>query len=551
MSNYAPFIKPYVEYNEHGWGPCEVPELDVPYQPFCKGDRLGKICDWTVSLPEKKFPSKYASTFGNSSQYAYFYEDDDSTFHLVDTTGSKAFKPYQRGRYRPNVRNNVRARGRTGRGSQAVGGPGGPAAGGSTANSTKYGKGRNTRNTQNVGRRFGRSAPTRLRESSVMVQSDWVSIEEIDFARLLKLALPNIKEGKDIATCGSLEYYDKLYDRVNLRNEKPLLKMDRVVHTVTTTDDPVIRRLSKTMGNVFATDEILATIMCCTRSNYSWDVVIEKLGTKVFLDKRDNDQFDLLTVNETSLEPPMDEEGSINSAHSLAMEATLINHNFSQQVLRIGDQEPRFKFEEPNPFEEQGVDLASMGYRYRQWDLGNEVVLIARCKHNGVIQGPNGEMQFLSIKALNEWDSKGSNSVEWRQKLDTQRGAVLASELRNNACKLARWTVEAVLAGSDQLKLGYVSRVNPRDHLRHVILGTQQFKPQEFATQINLNMDNAWGVLRCLIDIVMKQPDGKYLIMKDPNKSMIRLYDIPENAFDSDCNDDTESSETFVHSNDN
>lgn len=79
--------------------------------------------------------------------------------------------------------------------------------------------------------------------------------------------------------------------------------------------------------------------------------------------------------------------------------------------------------------------------------------------------------------------------------------------------------------------------------MRHVILGMQQFKPQEFATQINLNMDNAWGVLRCLIDIVMKQPDGKYLIMKDPNKPMIRLYEIPENTFDSEDNDDEETSD--------
>ncbi|KAI9584380.1 hypothetical protein GQX74_006275 [Glossina fuscipes] len=68
--------------------------------------------------------------------------------------------------------------------------------------------------------------------------------------------------------------------------------------------------------------------------------------------------------------------------------------------------------------------------------------------------------------------------MEWRQKLDTQRGAVLANELRNNACKLAKWTVQAVLAGSDQLKLDYVSRINSRDPSRHVILGTQQFKPQ-------------------------------------------------------------------------
>ncbi|KAJ8970242.1 hypothetical protein NQ317_017602, partial [Molorchus minor] len=32
----------------------------------------------------------------------------------------------------------------------------------------------------------------------------------------------------------------------------------------------------------------------------------------------------------------------------------------------------------------------------------------------------------------------------------------------------------------------------------------------------------------------MKQKDGKYLIMKDPNKPMIRLYDIPDNTFESD-----------------
>lgn len=63
-----------------------------------------------------------------------------------------------------------------------------------------------------------------------------------------------------------------------------------------------------------------------------------------------------------------------------------------------------------------------------------------------------------------------------------------------------------------------MSRVNVRDSSKHVILGTQQYKPSEFATQITLNMDNAWGILRCIIDLCMKQKDGKYLIMKDPNK---------------------------------
>lgn len=50
------------------------------------------------------------------------------------------------------------------------------------------------------------------------------------------------------------------------------------------------------------------------------------------MDKRDGTEFDLLTVNETSVEPPQDESTSLNAPQNLALEATFINHNFSQQV---------------------------------------------------------------------------------------------------------------------------------------------------------------------------------------------------------------------------
>ena len=64
----------------------------------------------------------------------------------------------------------------------------------------------------------------------------------------------------------------------------------------------------------------------------------------------------------------------------------------------------------------------------------------------------------------------------------------------------------------------YVSRQHVLDSTKHVVLGMQQFKPTEFAQQINLKLENAWGILRCIIDICMKLKQGKYLIMKDPNK---------------------------------
>merc|ERR1712050_588957 len=112
------------------------------------------------------------------------------------------------------------------------------------------------------------------------------------------------------------------------------------------------RRLVKAEpdANVFVTDAILATLMCASRSAYSWDIVVQKIGGKVFLDKRDNTEFDLLTVSETAAEPPQDEGSSLNSPRNLALEATFINHNFSQQVLKADVE--KYKFPEENPFAE-------------------------------------------------------------------------------------------------------------------------------------------------------------------------------------------------------
>ena len=41
----AHFDPPAIQENDNGWGPSAVPEKfkDMPYQPFAKGDRLGKV----------------------------------------------------------------------------------------------------------------------------------------------------------------------------------------------------------------------------------------------------------------------------------------------------------------------------------------------------------------------------------------------------------------------------------------------------------------------------------------------------------------------------
>lgn len=49
------------------------------------------------------------------------------------------------------------------------------------------------------------------------------------------------------------------------------------------------------------------------------------------------------------------------------------------QVLKSGPNEPRYKFDEPNPFvsEEEEGEVASVAYRYKKWDLGGGIVSIS------------------------------------------------------------------------------------------------------------------------------------------------------------------------------
>jgi len=60
----------------------------------------------------------------------------------------------------------------------------------------------------------------------------------------------------------------------------------------------------------------------------------------------------------------------------------------------------------------------------------------------------------------------------------------------------------------------YVSRVTPRDNSKHVILAVGTYKPKDFAAQMNVQLTNAWGIVRAIVDICRKRPDGKYVLVK-------------------------------------
>ena len=326
------------------------------------------------------------------------------------------------------------------------------------------------------GRRFGwrdYDKPQRNRDASVTVKPDWKLLEEIDFLRLTKLNLET-SEGEDIDSYGFLYFYDRAYDKQPgaKTSERKLNVIDRAAYNVSTSNDPIINELAeKEEATIYATDTVLSMLMCAPRSVYSWDLVMSRVGNKVFIDKREGSSLDMVTVNENAADAPLEtSEGnkdSMNNPSALMLEATHINNVFPIQVVNESETSKR---DMPNehPFynaAEETDPPASKAYRYRKFDLSLErdeepLNLIVRTELDAIVKNNiSGEDQFLTIKALNEFDNKAQGSggaLDWRAKLSSQRGAVVATEMKNNSCKLARWTVQSILAKADLMKLGYV-----------------------------------------------------------------------------------------------
>ncbi len=109
-----------------------------------------------------------------------------------------------------------------------------------------------------------------------------------------------------------------------------------VAHADIQTNELCRQLASEDQGRVFVTDTLLTTLMCTTRSVYSWDIVVTRAGDKLFFDKRDGSSLDMLTVAETAPEAVPEEKDNMNGVQQLSLEATAINQSFSQQVCLWG-----------------------------------------------------------------------------------------------------------------------------------------------------------------------------------------------------------------------
>lgn len=556
-----------IAHSTEGFGPMSVDvEVDAVknmiYAPYNKTDKFGRAADWLGddygagrggdrgdrrdgrSQREAgksgdrgdrdrgaSGASSAAAAAGGVETVFNFVADanEEESFSLVDNTGSRSRGGGERGGRGGRGWNQQGGRGR-GRGNQE-----------DVARDAGIGAERERNRQARIQSRkaqqwntwaYNRQQNSVQYSASVDIRPDWEVLEQIAFPEITKQSL-QLAEGnpEDLAAYGSVRWFDKSYDRITPKTEVALRRLPNEANrNLTASEDPIMQKYaSEGAGNVFVTDAVLAAIMCSARSNYSWDVVVKKKDGSIFLDKRSEGNFDLLTVSETAQEPITDDADDINGVPQLSQEGTRVNRAYVEQALT--SEKASHKLGEPVPFFTED-DTDSIAYKYRKWNVDGDTKLICRCELNAVSESKGmdkGKGVTTLVKALNEFDSKVTG-IDWRLKIETQRGAVIANELKNNANKLAKWTAMATLVGAEQIKLGFVSRVHPRDSNLHAILNTQTYKTKDFAQQINLKESNMWGAFKLFLETCRKFPDGTFICVKDPSKGMLRFYTYEEKS---------------------
>ena len=469
--------------------------LDVPFAPFPRSDRLGRIADWTG--PSEHAASAIGSVGGGRKMKVSTRPEEENagwTFTADRTllaankkSGSSSFKAYT-APLRVDGGSSIGANGNRSRG------PG-----------RRIGWG---------GQRFANDRSQRKREPSVLISSTWRILEEIEFSRLAKLQL-DPEDPSVVATIGSVPIFDPLANKINTKNERPIPTSDIPTETFKPLiDDAKLLSLAKEVGaTIIMSDATASALMASKRSVIPWDIIISKTSTGLLvIDQRSESNLGSVTVNENAPDTPNDELSA-----SLMTEATRLGNFSLPSVLGNG-------------FHKYSDGISDCAYRYTQLDLGDGNIAIVRSiirlAMSSVQSDKNDSWEPVLIIPLLEvkGEKTSTASMDWKTKLDTQRGAVLAHEIRNNGAQMARGVFSALLSASEAIKLVYVHRSKSS----FKVLGLQSYEPYELASQMSLDVPNGYGILRATIDLIKKQPGstGEFLLMRDPNKPLLRLYKI-------------------------
>ena len=308
---------------------------------------------------------------------------------------------------------------------------------------------------------------------------------------------------------------------------------------------------------IVASDMAIATLMNIPKAYYSWDLKITKTKDVIYIGKRDKDEkeefvfLDLEMVGENSITPPPANAEEFkgpstpanerrqaalrnNTAMNLMKEGTKILH--SVQNVAIDKEGNVQTFEKNHPIQEaedqQGIPFH--GYTYMRWPFGDGRTLITRGQLHSYEdmsgKGDEDSIKYSNIYAMNQWKF---NKPEW-DKIDADKAAVLGGELTDNNNRVSKWALQSLFAGADNMKIVFVKRQKLFSNLKQQIIGCSTVSTYKFLNLISFQMESAWSNVKFIADYFSKQEDGEYIIVRDPIKNVLKIFNMEEQEGEED-----------------
>jgi len=210
-------------------------------------------------------------------------------------------------------------------------------------------------------------------------------------------------------------------------------------------------------------------------------------------------------------------------------EATKIWH--SVQTLCVEDKNiHEFPHNHPLQEDEDQQDLPLHGYTYMKWPFGKNRTLITRGQNHSFEKITSGaenseaKIKYSNIYALNQWKF---NKPEWK-KVDHDKTSVLGGELTDNSNRVAKWALQSLFAGVDNMKIVFVTRQKLSNASKHQIIGSSTLSVPKFMNLIGFKYEEAWNRVKFIIDYFEKVDDGSYILLRDPMKGTIKIYSTEE-----------------------
>eukprot|EP00345_Euplotes_harpa_P006117 CAMPEP_0168330054 /NCGR_PEP_ID=MMETSP0213-20121227/7481_1 /TAXON_ID=151035 /ORGANISM="Euplotes harpa, Strain FSP1.4" /LENGTH=539 /DNA_ID=CAMNT_0008333509 /DNA_START=20 /DNA_END=1639 /DNA_ORIENTATION=- len=391
----------------------------------------------------------------------------------------------------------------------------------------------------------------RYKDMAVKISENWKQIDE--FSSLILNNLPKFIPGANqvIGRGGKIGEYRIDLDSVSNDTKVPFTPFKEIATNRLSTnsiilDEFIADHVEEIKGTkIIASDMVIATLMNFSKSVYSWDIKVEKFGDLIYLDKRDiedgNDEYvsvDLESVGENSSKPPqadaeVDSKSTtalpINTALSLMKEATKIMHSV-QNVCVSKDSVQEFDLKHPAQEDEDQTDLPLQGYTYMEWPFGKGRTLITRGQLHSFMKKDNDDVNYCNIYAMNQWRF---TKAGWSN-IDTEKTSIFSQELTDNTNRVSKWAIQSMLAGADIMKILFVARQKILKNDKHYIMSTSTISTQKFVDLISLRFEDAWSKVKYIVDYLEDKEDGVYMLVKDPIKSSLKVFFVPQDIEEQD-----------------